>query len=118
MIPRIKKALKENGSPEPFFDFDEDRTFFEVDFYIHPAFKEEQTKVVPINNELLYVGERAIQVLDIIKSNSSVTASEIAEKIGILKRATEKHFSKLKSAGILDRIGSDKSGHWIIKSSL
>lgn len=39
-IPRIKKALKENGSPEPFFDFDDDRTFFEVDFYIHSAFKE------------------------------------------------------------------------------
>ena len=39
-IPRIKKALKDNGSPEPFFDFDDDRTFFEVDFYIHPAFNE------------------------------------------------------------------------------
>jgi ATP-dependent DNA helicase RecG len=117
-IPRIKKALKENGSREPFFDFDEDRTFFEVDFYTHPAFKEEQTKVVPINNESLYLGERAIQILDIIKSNPSVTASEIAEKIGISKRATEKHLSKLKSAGILDRIGSDKSGQWIIKSSV
>jgi ATP-dependent DNA helicase RecG len=38
-IPRIKKALKENGSSEPFFDFDEDCTFFEVDFYIHPSFR-------------------------------------------------------------------------------
>lgn len=110
--------MKENGSPEPFFDFDEDRTFFEVDFYIHPAFKEEQTKVVSINNESLNLGERAILILDIIKNNPSVTASEIAEKIEISKRATEKHLSKLKSAGILNRIGSDKSGHWTIKSSV
>lgn len=39
-VPRIKKALRENGSPEPFFNFDDDRTFFKVDFYIHPAFME------------------------------------------------------------------------------
>lgn len=71
-----------------------------------------------MSNESLNLGERAIQILDIIKSNPSVTASEIAEKIGISKRATEKHLSKLKSAGILDRIGSDKSGQWIIKSSV
>ena len=45
-IPRIRKALKENGSPEPFFDFDEDRTYFEVDFYIHPAFKDEMEVVI------------------------------------------------------------------------
>lgn len=45
-IPRIRKALKENGSPEPFFDFDEDRTYFEVDFYIHPAFKDDRSIVV------------------------------------------------------------------------
>jgi ATP-dependent DNA helicase RecG len=117
-IPRIKKSLKENGSPEPFFDFDEDRTFFEVDFYIHPAFKEEQSKVVPQNNESLNLGQRAIQILEIIKSNPSVTAFEIAEKIEISKRATEKHLSKLKSVGILDRIGSDKNGLWIIRSSV
>jgi len=51
-------------------------------------------------------------------TNPSVTASEIAEKIGISKRATEKNLSKLKTAGILDRIGSDKTGQWIIKSSV
>lgn len=117
-IPRIKKVLKENGSPPPVFDFDEDRTFFEVDFHIHPAFKEERINVVPINNESLNLGERAIKILNIIKSNPSVTASEIADKIGISKRATEKNLSKLKYAGILDRIGSDKSGQWIIKSSV
>jgi len=44
-IPRIRKALKDNGSPEPYFDFDEDRTYFEVDFYIHPAFKAEIEEV-------------------------------------------------------------------------
>jgi ATP-dependent DNA helicase RecG len=117
-IPRIKKAMKENGSLAPVFDFDDDRTFFQVDFNIHPVFKEEQIKVVSIKNASMNLGERAIQILVIIRNDPSITVSEIAVKIEISKRATEKHLSKLKSAGILDRIGSDKSGQWIIKSSV
>ncbi len=38
-IPTILKALKDNGSPEPRFYTDEDHTFFEIELFIHPAFK-------------------------------------------------------------------------------
>lgn len=37
-IPTILKSLRENGSPEPRFSTDDDRTFFEVELHIHPAF--------------------------------------------------------------------------------
>jgi len=39
-IPTILKTLKENGSPAPRFTSDDDRTFFEVELFIHPAFEE------------------------------------------------------------------------------
>ena len=39
-IPTILKALKDNGSPAPRFNTDDERTFFEVELFIHPAFKE------------------------------------------------------------------------------
>ena len=38
-IPMIKRSLAENGSPKAFFDTDEARSFFLVEFKIHPAFK-------------------------------------------------------------------------------
>jgi ATP-dependent DNA helicase RecG len=38
-IPTILKALKDNGSPEPRFFTDENHTFFEIELFIHPAFK-------------------------------------------------------------------------------
>jgi len=38
-LPALKKAMKSNGSPEPVFDFDEERTWFQVMMPIHPAFK-------------------------------------------------------------------------------
>ena len=36
-IPAILKALKDNGSPVPHFDTDNDRSFFEIEVFKHPA---------------------------------------------------------------------------------
>lgn len=47
-IPTILKVLKENGSPAPRFYTDDDRTLFEVELFLHPAFAEQ----VPIKVEL------------------------------------------------------------------
>lgn len=41
-IPTVFKELKKNGSPEPRFNTDDDRTFFEVELFIHPDFKSKQ----------------------------------------------------------------------------
>lgn len=121
-IPRMKKALKENGSPEPFFDFDEDRTFFEVDFYIHPAFKKsiKSTTVKSIKKEHSqnkHLSENAEKILVLIKGNQNITIHELSHSLTISTRAIEKNIKSLKEAGILNRKGSDKTGHWIIYSS-
>jgi len=46
-IPTILKTLKENGSPPPHFDTDADRTFFEVELMIHPAFIQKAPFTLP-----------------------------------------------------------------------
>ncbi len=38
-IPMIKRSLSENGSPAAYFETDEGRTYFMVEFKIHPAFR-------------------------------------------------------------------------------
>jgi ATP-dependent DNA helicase RecG len=117
-IPRIKKALKENGSPEPFFDFDDDRTFFEVDFYIHPAFKGKisipSSKPIEVNKPAETLKESTMRVLSLIETNPQITAAEIAIKLGISSRAAQKHIANLKALSMISRIGSDKSGYWKI----
>ena len=37
-IPKIFDAMRDNGSPEPQFDFDSERTFFEVTLPAHPEY--------------------------------------------------------------------------------
>jgi len=37
-IPKIRRRMKENGSPEPKFDFDDARTYFRVTLPAHPGY--------------------------------------------------------------------------------
>ena len=37
-IPKVFRAMAENGSPEPSFDFDEQRTYFQVTLPTHPEY--------------------------------------------------------------------------------
>jgi ATP-dependent DNA helicase RecG len=39
-IPKILREIKKNGSPEPIYHTVEDRTFFLVEFPVHPVFAE------------------------------------------------------------------------------
>lgn len=38
-VPRIRKSLQQNGSPEPVFDFDDTYSYFAVDLFVHEAFE-------------------------------------------------------------------------------
>lgn len=120
-IPRIKKAMKENGSPEPVFDFDEDRTFFGVDFFIHPLFDKE-TYSENINNGSserteTKLNENARKVLELVGKNQNITATELAAEIGVSSRAVEKIIGNLKELGLIERTGSKKNGTWKILGS-
>ena len=55
-----------------------------------------------------------VEMLKLIVSDSYITIKEMAEKIKISETAIQNNLSKLKTAGILARIGSDKSGQWKI----
>lgn len=58
------------------------------------------------------LGVNQLEILKLIISNNYITIKEMAEKIKISETAIQKNLLKLKNAGILTRIGSDKSGYW------
>jgi ATP-dependent DNA helicase RecG len=49
-IPTILKSLKDNGSPMPKFNTDDDRTYFEVELFMHPAFSIQKSILVNLQN--------------------------------------------------------------------
>jgi predicted HTH transcriptional regulator len=55
------------------------------------------------------------KILELVRDNPNITAKTISEEIGINHRNTGKNISKLKLLGLIERIGSDKVGHWVVK---
>ena len=51
-------------------------------------------------------------ILGLLSKHPFFTTADLAATIGISAKGIEKHLSKLKSEGVLKRIGPDKGGHW------
>jgi Fic family protein len=54
-------------------------------------------------------------VCHLIKQNNKITAAEISERLHISLSTAKRKIKELKEKGILERIGSDKTGYWRIK---
>jgi predicted HTH transcriptional regulator len=53
-------------------------------------------------------------VFSLIRQDTSITAVDISERLGISLRTVRRQIKALKEQGLIERIGSDKSGHWNI----
>ena len=51
-------------------------------------------------------------IISLLKKDGTLNTASLASQIGITTKAVEKHLSKLKSEGIIERIGSNKTGYW------
>ena len=52
------------------------------------------------------------KILELIAANTRITTQEMADSIGISRRAIAKAIAKLQAEGLLQRVGPDKGGHW------
>lgn len=58
------------------------------------------------------------KILELITSNPYITIEDLAGNLGISDRGVKKNISKLKSDGLIRRIGPDKGGYWEIIKKL
>ena len=49
------------------------------------------------------------------KADPYVTADELAELLGVSRRTVLRAIAKLRESGRITRVGSDKTGHWLVK---
>ena len=50
-----------------------------------------------------------------MKADPYVTADELAELLGVSRRTVLRAIAKLRESGRITRVGSDKTGHWLVK---
>lgn len=58
-------------------------------------------------------------ILNYLSNNPAATRHDVAENVeGLSFASTKYQVSQLKKLGYLDRVGSDKTGHWVVKVDL
>lgn len=84
-IPIIRKSLKINGSPDPEFDTDEERSYFQVTLHIHPDFFAEVAEEEGVND-----------LLTLISENPGNRVPFFADKMNVPTRSIERWLKMLR----------------------
>jgi Fic family protein len=95
----------------PFIDFMLDAIANSLYKYIDVA---AQTVVdvpvnVPVNSGL---GELSEKILTLVRTNPKATAQKMALVLGVADKTIKRHLKILREQGRIQRVGSDKAGHW------
>jgi len=54
------------------------------------------------------------EIIDLINKNNNISTTEIAEKLSVSRMTIHRYLEKLKSKGLIERVGADKGGHWMV----
>ena len=53
-----------------------------------------------------------LKIVNAMKNDPMITAAKLAKQFGMSEYGIRKNIAKLKEAGVIERLGSDKTGRW------
>lgn len=117
---KILDALEANGSPNPEFETDEDRSYFITRLYIHEKFvdnssEEPKRSRKGAKKEPKKGAERKQAILAILAENSTITQTQLMEEMNLTRKQVQKDMKELQAQGVLVRSGTNRSGRWVVK---
>jgi len=111
-IQRIFDACRAAKVKKPVIQYEKGDIWIEFSFAKRPEGKmraSEETSEETSEEILSRTPERILQMM---KQNEKVTASEVANALGLSRRAIEQQVQKLKKEKRIRRLGSTKAGKW------
>ena len=108
--------LKQNGSPDPLFQTDEQLSYFLTVFYSHPDFTGQDKDFEEngtVNGTVSgTVNEIQRKILEEIEEKSSISYEQLAERLKKGRTTIYRNIKKMVEMNIIKRLGSDKNGYW------
>ncbi|MCL1853938.1 MAG: winged helix-turn-helix transcriptional regulator [Peptococcaceae bacterium] len=115
-IERITTACKEAGKREPLFEASPGEigvTFFaDINLVTHEKARGDLKDTVKDT-----VNGTQHRILQLLVANPKMTARAISQALEINERNVKKNIKTLKDADLIRRVGSDRSGYWVVKPS-
>lgn len=112
---QILRELRKNGSPEPEFDMDEDRTYLNTIIHIRDGFEKKETMSESMS-ELMSELERArVQIiLNYLEINREINSSCAAELLEVEIKTASRLLLKAEKLDILKSTGKTKNKMYFI----
>ncbi len=108
-VGKILRFCKDADLREP--EFKESGLFFKVILYKNKIHKTAHRRTGTYDSQ-----KSSQKIINLIGKKPSITIGEMANLIGVSDRTVKNHINKLKSQGIIKRIGPDKGGYWEVVS--
>ena len=108
-IEKITNSCKSAGKSEPIFEFKRNCEFSVAFDTINIAKDTIKDTVKDTVN-----GVQG-KMLALLSENPRMTAKKISLELGINERNVKKNIKALKEAGLVERVGAAKGGHWEVK---
>ncbi len=103
-------ASTAEGQSGPFIDFMLNEILRTLQKNIREEVPNKVLNKVPNKSEL--------SVLRLLADNPRLTRVELAEKVGMTENGIKKIVANMKAAGWIERMGSNKTGYWVVKYNL
>lgn len=108
-ISKILRSMRNNGSPDPVFETDDDRLYFLVTLPCHKGFGKGAVSYEKPADES---DDIEAEILALCSSDPSITLAEMASRIGVSTATVSRYIAGLKAAGKVSREGSARTGAW------
>lgn len=110
-IPTILRELRQNGSPEPEFETDEDRTYLNTIIHIRDGFE----KKAAMSESMSELERARMQVvLNYLDANKEINSAIAAELLGVEVKTASRLLSKAEKLSVLKWEGKTKSKVYFI----
>lgn len=61
------------------------------------------------------IADHLSQIYDLLVEDNQLTVKEIADKVYLAEASAQRRLKALQEKGLIERVGSKKTGHWVIK---
>ena len=114
-IEKICEACKKHGVPMPEYTLHLEDIMVKFTPLGHQDILKDQNVLINVPLNVLINDPLEKEVLSAIEENSHITQAQLSTKLNRSDRQIRRVLKELREKGIIDRIGSRKSGQWIVK---